>query len=90
MENQKELLRALPKVDECLLWLKDEKRKDLPSRIVKESVQEAVAEERKKILDNFPGWTWNIHNDKFVISCRELHIITLWKGSVKYLSIYLS
>ncbi|WP_136799183.1 L-seryl-tRNA(Sec) selenium transferase [Desulfosediminicola ganghwensis] len=55
MENQKELLRALPKVDECLLWLKGEKRKDLPSRIVKESVQEAVAEERKKILDGVSG-----------------------------------
>lgn len=50
MEKQKELLRALPKVDECLLWLEKIKGEDLPLRIVKESVQEAIAEERQKIL----------------------------------------
>lgn len=55
MEKQKTLLRSLPKVDECLLWLEDEVREELPARIVKESVQEAIAEERQKILAGSEG-----------------------------------
>lgn len=50
MEKQKKLLRALPKVDECLTWLENELGKSVPHRIVKQCVQDCIEAERKKIL----------------------------------------
>ena len=50
MEKKKELLKALPKVDECLMWLSEILEPDVPLRIVKECVQETIDGERKKIL----------------------------------------
>lgn len=50
MEKQKELLRALPKVDECLAWLGSTFNESVPSRIIKQCVQQCIARVRKKIL----------------------------------------
>lgn len=52
MRNQKTLLRALPKVDECISQLESELDGSIPHRIVKECVQKVIDEERKKILSN--------------------------------------
>ena len=52
MEKRKELLRSLPKVDECLSWLEMLQDEGVAARIVKECVQEAIADERKCILDD--------------------------------------
>lgn len=51
MEKKKELLRSLPKVDECLSWLESSLEEFVPPRIVKECVQKVIAEERRKIFE---------------------------------------
>ncbi len=50
MEKQQGLLRSLPKVDECLLWLESELTEDVPLRIAKECVQHVIETERSNIL----------------------------------------
>ncbi len=50
MEKQKELLRALPKVDECLVLLESSFDESIPPRIIKQCVQQCIEHERKKIL----------------------------------------
>ncbi|MGW8193845.1 MAG: L-seryl-tRNA(Sec) selenium transferase [Desulforhopalus sp.] len=52
MEKKERLLRALPKVDECILLLKNDAAIDAPEKIIKSVVQEAISMERQKILDN--------------------------------------
>jgi len=50
MESQNELLRSLPKIDECILWLESAIDQYVPHRIVKECVQQVIDRERKCIL----------------------------------------
>jgi len=50
MESQNELLRSLPKIDECILWLESAIDEYVPHRIVKECVQQVIDRERKCIL----------------------------------------
>ncbi len=52
MEKKNELLRALPKVDECMGMLEGEFSKAVPPKIVKKSVRSCIELEREKILDN--------------------------------------
>lgn len=47
---QKELLRSLPKVDECLSWLETSLTDAVPQRIVKDCVQRVIERERRCIL----------------------------------------
>ena len=50
MENQKRLLRNLPKVDECIAQLVAISSVDVPNTILKRVVQECIDRERQKIL----------------------------------------
>lgn len=50
MEDKKKLLKALPKVDECIGLLKDTPESAAPLRIIKSVVQDAIEEERGRIL----------------------------------------
>lgn len=50
MEEKKQLLKALPKVDDCILLLTNAPENDAPLRIIKSMVQEAIEEERGRIL----------------------------------------
>lgn len=50
MENQKRLLRNLPKVDECIAQLAAISSVDVPNTILKRVVQECIELERQKIL----------------------------------------
>ncbi|SHO51687.1 L-seryl-tRNA(Sec) selenium transferase [Desulfopila aestuarii] len=50
MESQNELLRSLPKIDECILWLESVMDEYVPHRIIKECVQKVIDRERKSIL----------------------------------------
>ncbi len=54
MENKKTLLKALPKVDECIALLKKESSADVPSSIIKSVVQHAIDLQREKILRGEP------------------------------------
>lgn len=49
MDEKSRLLRALPKVDECLVLLR-ERGVDHPAKLVKHVVQEVIQEERARIL----------------------------------------
>ena len=59
MINKNTLLKALPKVDECITLLKKELSADTPTGIIKSVVQRSIELERGKILHE---------ND----ACREL------------------
>lgn len=50
MDKKQMLLRSLPKVDECLLWIESSIEEDVPLRIAKESVQLVIESERGRIL----------------------------------------
>ena len=50
MEDKKRLLKALPKVDECIGLLKDTPENAAPLRIIKSVVQDAIEEQRIRIL----------------------------------------
>lgn len=50
MDNKTKLLKALPKVDECIAMLKIASASDIPSRIIKSVVQDSIEMEREKIL----------------------------------------
>jgi len=52
MEMQKELLRSLPKVDECLSWLVPLLDQFVPQRILKDCVQRVIEGERRAILED--------------------------------------
>lgn len=64
MEIKKELLRLLPKVDECLSWLDSIADQTVPPRIVKESIQQIIEQERQRILAG-------VSTDKEEISQKE-------------------
>ncbi|MFW2365473.1 MAG: L-seryl-tRNA(Sec) selenium transferase [Desulforhopalus sp.] len=51
MDTKSNLLRALPKVDECLLLLAKDPEINAPPRIVKSVVQELIELQREKILN---------------------------------------
>jgi len=51
MENKNTLLKALPKVDECIALLKNDSSVDAPSSIIKSVVQHAIDLQREKILN---------------------------------------
>ncbi len=53
MENKAQLLRGLPKVDECIGMLNADYA-DIPSRIIKAVVQKCIDVEREKILREDP------------------------------------
>lgn len=55
MDNQIKLLKALPKVDECIGMLKTDSAIDIPSMIIKSVVQNSIELEREKILRQDPG-----------------------------------
>lgn len=55
MQSQKELLRSLPKVDECMSWIESRLEKHVPPRIVKECIQLVIDRERKGILASEEG-----------------------------------
>lgn len=50
MENKNTLLKALPKVDECIALLKNESSVNAPSSIIKSVVQHTIDLQREKIL----------------------------------------
>ncbi len=50
MDNQKKLLRNLPKVDECICQLEELVDPDMANAIIKRVVQECIEGERQKIL----------------------------------------
>lgn len=50
MINQKELLRALPKVDECISLVNTFLKDEVPLSIVKKAVQEVIDKQREMIL----------------------------------------
>ena len=52
MENQKELLRNLPKVDECISKISAEFNRKIPAMLVKLVVQKCIDSERQRILGN--------------------------------------
>ncbi len=54
MENKKTLLKALPKVDECIALLRSESPSDVPVDIIKLVVQRSIDLEREKILREDP------------------------------------
>jgi L-seryl-tRNA(Ser) seleniumtransferase len=56
MDNKTELLKALPKVDECIELLKDVIDQNVPARIIKAVVQSSIEAERKKILNETPHY----------------------------------
>ncbi len=56
MDNKTELLKALPKVDECIELLKDVIDQNVPARIIKAVVQSSIEAERKKILNEIPHY----------------------------------
>lgn len=51
MTDKKQLLCALPKIDECLAYLKT-RTKSIPSRLVKLAVCHCIDSERQRILNN--------------------------------------
>jgi L-seryl-tRNA(Ser) seleniumtransferase len=53
MEKKKELLRNLPKVDECLINLSERLPEGIPSMLVKLVVQQRIEIERHEILNNY-------------------------------------
>lgn len=50
MDEKKTLLRALPKVDDCIALLKNDTESRVPLRIIKSAIQESIEAERVKIL----------------------------------------
>jgi L-seryl-tRNA(Ser) seleniumtransferase len=54
MDNKTTLLKALPKVDECIGMLRNASVSDTPSRIIKTVVQNSIELEREKILREDP------------------------------------
>lgn len=54
MDNKTQLLKALPKVDECIGMLIKDSVCDVPARIIKTVVQHSIAMEREKILRDDP------------------------------------
>ncbi len=56
MEDKKELLRNLPKVDECISNLSAEFENTIPMMLVKLVVQECIDTERQRILRNDDGY----------------------------------
>jgi L-seryl-tRNA(Ser) seleniumtransferase len=55
MDNKTKLLKALPKVDECIGMLRNDPLPSTPPRIIKTVVQHAIEAEREKILRGHPG-----------------------------------
>jgi L-seryl-tRNA(Ser) seleniumtransferase len=72
MEKKKELLRSLPKVDECLLWLKTSLDDSVPSRIVKECVQNVIEKERHIILSGIENISTRSEGDWISLFTREI------------------
>ena len=56
MDNKTDLLKALPKVDECIELLKNVSDPNVPVRIIKAVVQNSIEAERKKILNEVPDY----------------------------------
>lgn len=54
MNHKTKLLRALPKVDECIGMLRKDSNTDIPTRIIKTVVQISIESEREKILREDP------------------------------------
>ncbi len=54
MNNKNKLLKALPKVDDCIGMLKIHSESDTPLRIIKTVVQNSIELEREKILRDDP------------------------------------
>jgi len=54
MDNKTRLLKALPKVDECIASLKKDKLSRAPVRIIKAVVQDCIEVERARILHGDP------------------------------------
>lgn len=52
MDKKNELLKALPKVDECMAMLESDFKKPVPLQIIKKSVRSCIEFERIKILHN--------------------------------------
>jgi L-seryl-tRNA(Ser) seleniumtransferase len=55
MEEKKDLLRRLPKVDECIGYLSTELPEEVPVMLVKRVVQDCIDAERQRILRNEDG-----------------------------------
>jgi L-seryl-tRNA(Ser) seleniumtransferase len=54
IDNKTKLLKALPKVDECISMLLKDSGSDTPSRVIKAVVKNSIALEREKILRGDP------------------------------------
>lgn len=50
MATQKQLLRSLPKVDECMNRLEHRVRSAIPATLIKRAVQDSIEERRQRIL----------------------------------------
>ncbi len=61
MDNKTKLLKALPKVDECIGMLKNYEATSTPSSVIKRVVQNSIESEREKILRDDPD-------------CKELNL----------------
>jgi len=57
MEKKKELLRALPKVDETMAWLQADFAEKIPSVLLKKIVRRCIDDERKKILNSAENYS---------------------------------
>ncbi len=77
MDKKNKLLKALPKVDECIAMLKNDSASDIPSRILKTVVQNSIEQEREKILREAPD-------------CRELQLEEWMKIFQRNIAIKLS
>lgn len=55
MDKKKTLLRALPKVDECVLEMMDQLDAEVPAKLIKKAVQGAIQTERERILEGEGG-----------------------------------
>ncbi len=54
MDKKKELLRSLPKVDECVINLSKRLQHDIPVKLIKLTVQNRIEFERQQILKDLP------------------------------------
>lgn len=50
MDTKEKLLRALPKVDECIALVTDNAHEDIPTSIIKDVIQKTISNQRDEIL----------------------------------------
>ncbi|MEE4164666.1 MAG: L-seryl-tRNA(Sec) selenium transferase [Desulfocapsaceae bacterium] len=77
MKNKNELLRSLPKVDECLLMLLPYMTENtIPVALAKKAVQTQIEAVRQRILDGLAGpvpGTLDEWTDHFISAIKKLH-----------------